>query len=245
MVRLLRILFASKEIMEGRKVQSKTAEKVLKYLSEYIEFCGREDSGEQGAREVQLIARVLEEHRFIEIFTDLTSSKDFELRKRNLKTIFYYCLKVVNFLLQHDGELRVSKLLFRIFKENPHSYKFLEFLKEGALEIISTIDPHSHYEQINSSLAEMRLCVDSRPLHLYEQAYLTLTLLCRHEPFTSYLRSQQSSFAETDFLDKLYNILMFLFKQNSVTTPLFSSAALSRSVRLGRPSTSSTSSALC
>ena len=28
----------SKEIMEGRKQQSKTAEKVLRYLSDYIEY---------------------------------------------------------------------------------------------------------------------------------------------------------------------------------------------------------------
>ena len=82
------------------------------------------------------------------------------------------------------------------------------------MEIISTIDSHSHYEQINSSLGEMRLCVDSKPMHLYEQAYLTLTFLCRHEAFTSYLRNQQSVFSDTDFLDKIYNILMFLFKQN-------------------------------
>ena len=59
-------------------------------------------------------------------------------------------------------------------------------------------------------------------MNLYEEAYLTLTLLCRYEPFTAYLRSQQSSFADTDFLDKIYNILLFLFKQATVTMDLFS-----------------------
>jgi hypothetical protein len=38
--------------------------------------------------------------------------------------------------------------------------------------------------------------------------------MCRHEPFTFYLRNQQSAFADTDFLDKIYNILLFLFKSN-------------------------------
>jgi hypothetical protein len=61
----------------------------------------------------------------------------------------------------------------------------------------------------------MRLCIDSKPLNLHEQAYLTLTYLCRHEPFTYYLRNQQSAFADNDFLDKIYNILLFLFKQDS------------------------------
>jgi len=70
----------------------------------------------------------------------------------------------------------------------------------------------------------MRLCIDSKPLNLHEQAYLTLTYLCKHEPFTYYLRNQQSAFADTDFLDKIYNILLFLFKHDSVKHRLFSSA---------------------
>lgn len=64
----------------------------------------------------------------------------------------------------------------------------------------------------------MSLCTDAPPIHLHEQAFLTLTYLCRHEPFTQYLRNQQSSFADTDFLDKLYNILLFLFKRNDHAT---------------------------
>jgi hypothetical protein len=60
MVRLLRILFTSRDIMEGRKQQSKTALKVLKYLSEYIEFRGsRGQEAEQGKQEIQLIASTL------------------------------------------------------------------------------------------------------------------------------------------------------------------------------------------
>lgn len=38
MVYLLKILFSSKDIMEGRKQQSRTAVNVLKYLSSYIEY---------------------------------------------------------------------------------------------------------------------------------------------------------------------------------------------------------------
>lgn len=43
MVCLLKILFESKDIMEGRKQQSKTAVQVLKYLSAYIEYRSEAD----------------------------------------------------------------------------------------------------------------------------------------------------------------------------------------------------------
>lgn len=73
----------------------------------------------------------------------------------------------------------------------------------------------------------MSLCTDSKPLQLHEQAYLTLTYLCKYEPLTYYLRNQQSSFADTDFLDKIYNILMFIFKNNDHHTSFAHSITIS------------------
>lgn len=60
----------------------------------------------------------------------------------------------------------------------------------------------------------MRLCADAEPIHLFEESFHTLTLLCKHEPFTNYLRKQQSQFGDIDFLDKIYNILGFLFNSS-------------------------------
>jgi hypothetical protein len=37
----------------------------------------------------------------------------------------------------------------------------------GAREIIGTIDPHNHLEQINNALNSMKLCIDKEPLLLY------------------------------------------------------------------------------
>lgn len=63
----------------------------------------------------------------------MTGKKEFELRKMHLKATFYYCLKIVNFLLHHDQELKFSKLLYRIFRNNAQAYQFLDFIKQGAL----------------------------------------------------------------------------------------------------------------
>lgn len=52
MVTLLKILFNSKEIAEGRMKESKTALKVLKYLSQYIEYRGQSSDGEGEVREI-------------------------------------------------------------------------------------------------------------------------------------------------------------------------------------------------
>ena len=76
--------------------------------------------------------------------------------------------------------------------------------------MISSIDSNQYQEQINSALEEMSLCVDSVPLRLYEESYRMLTYLCKYEPFTDYLRSQQRP-NEIDFLDKIFNIVTFLF----------------------------------
>ena len=62
----------------------------------------------------------------------------------------------------------------------------------------------------------MRLCADEPAVPLFEESFLVLTLLCKHEPFTDYLRSQQSQFGDIDFLDKIYNMLTFLFRSKDV-----------------------------
>ena len=78
------------------------------------------------------------------------------------------------------------------------------------MEVISSIDSNQYQEQINSALEEMSLCVDSVPLRLYEESYRKLTYLFKYEPYTDYLRSQQRP-NEIDFLDKIFNIVTFLF----------------------------------
>jgi hypothetical protein len=67
----------------------------------------------------------------------------------------------------------------------------------------------------------MQLCVEDKRIHLYEESYRTLTYLCKYEPFTEYLRNQQSTLIEVDFLDKIYNILSFIFSDKSVNIFLF------------------------
>lgn len=62
----------------------------------------------------------------------------------------------------------------------------------------------------------MRLCADEPAVRLFEESFLALTLLCKHEPFTDYLRVQQSQFGDIDFLDKIYNMLTFLFSAKDV-----------------------------
>lgn len=213
---------------------------VLRYLSGYIEFNNNKKTGEEEKEEeIRKIVSILEECKFLQSFIDLASKKEFQLRKIHLKNIFCYCLKILNFLLQNDNQLKFSKLLLKIFKEQPQSYKFLQFLEKGALEVISTIDSQDHFEQINSALSEMRLCIDLPPQELFEQTYLTLTYLCKHEPFTEYLRNQQSAFVDIDFLDKVFNILFFIFNLNSDQTQvyvfLFSFAEKLVLVRFVRP----------
>jgi hypothetical protein len=68
----------------------------------------------------------------------------------------------------------------------------------------------------------MRLSIENEPNKLYEASFKTLTFLCKFEPFTIYLR-RQSSLNSIDFLDKIYNIIGFLFNdQKKVIIKLLS-----------------------
>jgi hypothetical protein len=118
-------------------------------------------------------------------------------------------------------------------------------LKEGALEVISSTDSQHFYEQINAALSSMRLCADEPGVRLFEESFLTLTLLCKHEPFTDYLRAQQSQFGDIDFLDKIYNMLGFLFAAKDVLPAPRSSPPTSPPVPSARLSASSTSCPRC
>lgn len=175
----------------------------------------------------------------------LASQKEFELSKIHLKNIFSHCLRILNFLLARDPAFRTHRLLLRRFADRHYGSKFLQFLKEGALEVVASTDSHHFYEQINAALESMRLCADEPAVRLFEESFLTLTLLCRHEPFTDYLRAQQSQFADIDFLDKIYNTLAFLFASKDVTPAPCSSPHTSPPPASAPPSIFSTSSPPC
>ena len=57
--------------------------------------------------------------------------------------------------------MKFNKILYKRFQEITYANKFLQFLKDGAIEIISTIDSSHYYGQINESLEEMRLSIQN------------------------------------------------------------------------------------
>lgn len=68
-IKLLTMLFSSRDISDGRKKEGRIAEEALRYFSGYIEYSEEKES--------KVIIELLERQGFIEVLLNLTSQKEF------------------------------------------------------------------------------------------------------------------------------------------------------------------------